>query len=297
MTSRRGFLKTGALALGGMALNCIAHGVEPVKRTGKSVVKVGCCAYSYRKYLTGENPTMTLETFLETAAEIGCDGAEITSYYFPTEFTVEYVNKLKRQACLLGLDISSTAVGNRFTFPEGAERDAQLALVKKWIVHAAELGAPCMRVFAGAAPKGSSEQEAIKWVVDCLGECAELASQHGVMLALENHGGVTATADQVLSIISSVKSDWVGLNLDTGNFHTEDPYADIAKVAPYAVITHFKSEVSPLGKPKEKADVKKIAGILKASGYRGYLNLEYEGAEDPKTAVPKLIQSMKEGVG
>jgi len=279
-----------------MAMNSVAQGVEPVKRTGKSVVKVGCCAYSYRKYLTGDKPAMTLESFLETAAEIGCDGVEITSYYFPSDLTVEYLNKLKRRAFLLGLDITSTAVGNRFTFPSGPERDAQMDLVKKWIVHASELGAPCMRVFAGAAPKGSSEQDAIKWVVECLGECAELASQHGIMLALENHGGVTSTPEQVMSIMSQVKSDWVGLNLDTGNFHTEDPYGDIAKVAPYAVITHFKSEVSPLGKPKEKADVKKIAGILKAAGYRGYLNLEYEGAEDPKTAVPKLIQSMKEGV-
>ena len=273
-----------------------AEGVEPIQRKGGSAIKVGCCAYSYRKYLTGESPSMNLESFLETAAEIGCDGVELTSYYFPPDATLEYMNKLKKRAFLLGLDISSTAVGNRFTFPAGLERDAQMALVRKWIVHAAEMGAPCMRIFAGGVPQGSSEQDAIKWVVDSINECAELASRHGVMLALENHGGVTARPDQVLSIMSQVKSDWVGVNLDTGNFHTEDPYGDIAKVAPYAVITHFKAEVSAAGKPKDKADVKRIAGILKAAGYRGYLNLEYEAAEDPKTAVPKMIQSMKEGV-
>ena len=274
----------------------LAEGAEPIQRKGGSVIKVGCCAYSYRKYLTGDKPTMTLESFLETAAEMGCDGVELTSYYFPPEVTIEYINKLKRQAFLLGLDISSTAVGNHFTLPAGAERNSQIELVKKWVEHAAELGAPCARVFAGATPKGSSEQEATKWVVDCLSECAEYASQFGVMLALENHGGVTSTPDQVLSIISSVKSDWVGVNLDTGNFHGEDPYADIAKIAPYAVISHFKSEVSAAGKPKEKADVKRIAGILKNAGYRGYLNLEYEAAEEPMTAVPAIIKSMKDGV-
>ena len=275
----------------------LAEGAEQIQRKGGSAIKVGCCAYSYRTYLKGDSPLMSVESFLETAAEMGCDAVELTSYYFPPDFTIEYVNKLKRRAFLLGLDISSTAVGNRFTCPAGAERDAQMALVKKWIVHASELGAPCMRVFAGGVPKGSSEQDAMKWVVDGLNECAELASRHGVMLALENHGGVTATPDQVLSIMTSVKSDWVGVNLDTGNFHTEDPYADITKVAPYAVITHFKAEVSAAGKPKEKADVKRIAGILKDAGYRGYLNLEYEAAEDPKTAVPAIIQSMKEAVG
>ena len=295
MTSRRDFLKTGALvALGG--IGGMAEAVEPVQRKGGPIIKVGCCAYSYRKYLADKNPTMTLESFLETAAEIGCDGVEITSYYFPPDLTIEYLNKLKRRALLLGLDICSMSVANTFTLPAGDQRKAQIAGVCNWLDHAAELGAPCMRVFGGGLPKGTSADDAVKWVGECLNECTDSASQRGVMLALENHGGIPSTSEQVISIMSSVKSDWVGSNLDCGNFRSADPYAEIARVAPYAITTHLKSEVSPLGKPKEKADVKRIAGILKAAGYRGYLNLEYEGAEDPKTAVPKLIQSMKEGV-
>lgn len=295
MTSRRDFLKTGALvALGG--IGGMAEAVEPVQRKGGPVIKVGCCAYSYRKYLTGEKPEMTLESFLDKAGEIGCDGVEITSYYFPTDMTVEYLNKLKRRAFLLGLDVCSMSVGNNFVLPAGDGRNAQIAAVKKNLEFAAELGAPCMRVFGGGLPKGTSADDAVKWVGDCLNECTDSASQRGVMLALENHGGIPSTSEQVISIMSSVKSDWVGSNLDCGNFRSADPYAEIARVAPYAITTHLKSEVSPLGKPKEKADVKRIAGILKAAGYRGYLNLEYEGAEDPKTAVPRLIQSMKEGV-
>ena len=295
MTSRRDFLRTGALvALGG--IGGMAEAVEPVQRKGGPIIKVGCCAYSYRKYLADKSPTMNLESFLETAAEIGCDGVEITSYYFPSDLTVEYLNKLKRQAMLLGLDICSMSVGNTFTLPVGDQRKAQVAAVCNWLEHAADIGAPCMRVFGGGLPKGTSADDAVKWVGECLNECAGSAAQQGVMLALENHGGIPSTSEQVLSIMAAVKSDWVGSNLDAGNFRAEDPYAEIAKVAPYAITTHFKSEVSPLGKPKEKADVKRIAGILKAAGYRGYLNLEYEAAEDPKTAVPRVIQSMKEGV-
>lgn len=93
MTSRREFLKTGALAaIGSIGIGGLAEGVEPLQRKGGSVIKVGCCAYSYRKYLAGKNPSMTLETFLETAAEIGCDGVEITSYYFPANVPVGYLN-------------------------------------------------------------------------------------------------------------------------------------------------------------------------------------------------------------
>lgn len=287
---------SAVLAVGGFGMAGLAEAADPISREGGSAIKVGCAAYSYKKYLKGEGASMALEDFIETAAEIGCDGVELTSYYFPADVTIQYINKLKRRAFLLGLDVSGTAVGNRFTFPPGKERDAQVAGLKKWINHAAEMGAPCMRIFAGAAPEGSSEEEAIRWVVECIRECADLAAQRGVLLALENHHGVTSTAEQVLAIVGAVKSEWVGVNLDTGNFRTEDPYADIAKLAPYAVTTHFKTEITPSSGAKEKADPKRIVGILRDAGYRGYLTLEYEAADDPKTAVPQVIRSLKDAV-
>lgn len=301
MTSRRDFLRMGTIlaagAMGGVGLPNPAQAVEPIIRKSGSAIKVGCCAYSYRAYLKGDEREMTLDDFLETAAEIGCDGVELTSYYFPPGCGNDYISRLKRGAFLLGLDVSGTAVGNRFTLPPGDERDAQIADVKKWIDHAAEMGAPCIRVFAGGAPEGVAEEQAIRWVVECIEECAGPAEERGVMLALENHHGVTSTADQVLSIVQAVKSDWVGVNLDTGNFRTENPYAELAKAAPYAVTTHFKTEVFPEGEEKRPADLKRIVGILRDVGYRGYLTLEYEGAEDAKTGVPKAVAAMKAAVG
>jgi hypothetical protein len=57
-----------------------------------------------------------------------------------------------------------------------------------------------------------------------------------------------STAEEILEIIRAVKSPWLGINLDTGNFNTDDPYADLVKIAPYAVNVHMKGEVSPRGK-------------------------------------------------
>ncbi len=300
MTDRRDFLKLSTVlavgAMSGVGLPESAGAVEPVSRKGGPVIKVGCAAYSYRKYLKGDDSSMTLEGFLETAAEIGCDGVELTSYYFPPDAGVEYMNTLKRRAFLLGMDVAGTAVGNHFTLPPGPQRDRQIALVRKWINHAAEMGAPCVRIFAGQTPEGRTEEEAIRWVVECIEDCAELAAERGVMLALENHGGVTSTAEQVLRIMQEVKSEWVGLNLDTGNFRAADPYSDIAKAAPHAVTTHLKTTVRPSGGDKEGADLGKIMGILKDVGYRGYLTLEYEAAEDPKTAVPRYISELRKAV-
>jgi len=256
-------------------------------------MKIACCAYSYRQYLTGDDPQMTMEGFVELCAGMGLDGVELTSYYFPPNVGAVSLMDLRRKCFLLGLDVSGTAVGNRFTFPPGEDREKNIQLARTWIDNGAILGAPCIRVFAGSVPEGTSEEQAIAWVAECCQECADYGAQRGVMVALENHGGVTATADQVLAIAGQVKSDWFGLNLDTGNFQADDPYADIAKVAPYAITTHIKTVVAPRGGQPEDVDLPRLVGILRDVGYRGYLSFEYEDEEDPKTAVPRLADKLR----
>lgn len=291
MNTRRDFLRLGGVALAA-AVTGTAEAVEPITRKGTPVVKVGCAAYSYQKYL--KDGSMTLEQFMEAAAEMGCDGVELTSYYFPGGFNTAYLNKLKRRALVLGLDICATSVADNFAVPPSPKRTADIERVKQWIGYAAEMGAPCIRVFAGDAKKDVTHEQAMAWVAECLEICAPSAEQRGVVLAMENHGTLTSVADRAIGILKSVKSDWVALNLDTGNFRTPDPYADIAKAVPYAVTTHFKSGIAPTGRPKEPADLKRIVKILRDGGYRGYLTLEYESAEEPNVAVPRIIKTMRQ---
>jgi sugar phosphate isomerase/epimerase len=95
-----------------------------------------------------------------------------------------------------------------------------------------------------------------------------------------------------------VKSPWFGLNLDTGNFHTDDPYRDLELCAPYAVNVQFKAEMRRRGAAKvEPADMKRVVKILRDASYQGYMALEYEAAEDPWIAVPRLLKEMSVLVG
>lgn len=254
-------------------------------------MKVGCCAYSFRQYLSSGK--MSLSEFLKKGVQMGLDGVELTSYYFPSTDD-EYLYSIKRQAYLLGLDISGTAVGNNFCVADEAERAKQVAMTKSWIDNSVKLGAPCMRVFAGGVPKGHTEDEARKWCIDSLKECLDYAKPRGILLALENHGGITSTADQTISIIKAVDDEWLGVNLDTGNYR--NAYEEIAKTVPYAITCHAKTEIpGPSG--KQQADFKKIADILQKAGYKGYLSIEYEASEDAMTAVPKFVSYLKEVVG
>jgi sugar phosphate isomerase/epimerase len=72
-------------------------------------------------------------------------------------------------------------------------------------------------------PKGATEDQAADWVVEVLQRSSEYAASRGVILGLEDHGGITARAETVLKIVRKVNSPWVGVNLDTGNFNV-DPY-------------------------------------------------------------------------
>ena len=302
--TRRSFLNTtlqGSLALAGAALldPLTARAVEPITRTGKPRLQLSLAAYSFRQYFTHKDPAkqITLDDFVDFCADHGCAGTELTSYYFPKGFGDDYLIQLKRHAFMRGIAISGSAVGNNFALPKGPQRDEQIALVKKWVDHCAVLGAPHIRVFAGPA-QDKDISAAKKLCIEALEECGDYAGKHGVFLGLENHGGIVAEPADILEIIQAVKSPWIGINLDTGNFQTYDPYADLAQCAPYAVNVQFKAEIKRRGQQKkETADLGRVVRILRDANYQGYFALEYEAAEDPWQAVPQWLEKMKAALG
>ena len=121
------------------------------------------------------------------------------------------------------------------------------------------------------------------------------AAEMGVALAIENHGGVTLRPESLLKIVRGVKAPegTFGVNLDTGNFHGDDPYADLAQLAPYAINVQVKTEITRKGKPKEEADLAKVISILRDARYSGYVVLEYEAAEPARAAVPRYVKTLR----
>jgi sugar phosphate isomerase/epimerase len=294
--TRREFLAAGAacLALPG----ALVRAAEPIGRTRPSHFKLSLAAYSYRKYLTGPEKSMDLFDFANLAADLGLDAIEPTAYYFPVDLDNDYLHRLKRQAFLLGLDISGTAIMNDFCLPPGKEADQEMAHVRTWIDRAAELTAPVVRVMSGNWIQGTPDQELEQRVIGRINSLLPHAAEKGVILALENHGGgVTVTADQLLHIVRQVYEGHFGVNLDTGNFHGDNPYAEIAAAAPFAVNVQVKTEIRRKGKTKEPADLEKVIGILREARYSGYVVLEYTADEDPKTAVPKYVKQLRSLIG
>lgn len=296
--NRRRFLTRAALTGAGLAGTAIvsrpAQAIEPVGHGGGYKFKFSLAAYSYRNLLQGDPAELTLSDFIADCAKMGLEGTELTSYYFPKDVTNEYLRQVKAESFRRGLDVSGTAVGNDFCDGPGPRRDAQIASVKQWIEHADTMDAPVIRIFSGHPKKGQTTADARRLAVAAIEECCDYAGQHGLFLALENHGGLTTEVDGILALVRDVKSPWFGVNVDTGNFRSRDVYGDLARIAPYALNVQVKVMVSPAGKGRQRADFKRLAAILREAGYRGYIVLEYEEKDDPRTACPRYIDQIRQ---
>jgi sugar phosphate isomerase/epimerase len=293
---RRLFLRsTGSLALSVVAARSLSA-IEPFDRPTPGRLRLSLAAYSMRQYLApkaDEPRKMDLFDFVDYCHQQGLAGAELTSYYFPQVVSQDYLLKLKRHCHLRGVSISGGAIRNDFCQMDESKVAADIEHTKKWIDHYALLGAPAIRIFAGKENPG---EELAVTLARCANNCeiaCAYAAEKGVMLALENHGGVTALADSLVTMVKQIDSNAFGVNFDSGNFRSElDPYAELEKIAPYAVNAQIKVEIHRNGKSAE-TDLERVVKILRDSGYSGWVALEYEAKEPPIEAIPRWLDRLQ----
>lgn len=296
--SRKNFLKKTTLGIGAF----LSYYNLPYRQKFGSLptnehLKISLNAYSFNSYL--QDGRMDLDDLLMYCSSLNFDAFDPTGYYFsgyPSVPDDEYVYNIKRKAFIQGLGISGTGIRNNFTEPDPSRRVEDLRLIKQWIHVASKLGAPVIRVFAGQSiPEGYSRTEVNGWIAEAFKECAEYGKNHGVMIGLQNHNDYLKNADHVLEILRLVNSEWLGVILDIGSFSTDDPYEDIAKVAPHAVSWQIK-EYLGFADRTERVNLEKIVAILRDVDYRGYIPIETLGG-DPMDKVPRFLQEVRNALG
>lgn len=273
-----------------------AFGIEPIPRLVPGRMQLSLAAYSLRDLLKGNKDGWDLFKFVDYCHEQGIPGAELTSYYFPADVNDAYIVELKEHCRRRGISVSGGAIANDFCQMDNDKLKRDLEHTKLWIDRYALLGAGAIRVFAGSQPKDDSWPATRDRCIATLQEACKYAHTQGIYLALENHGGVTAKSEGLLEIVRGVQAPSFGVNFDSGNFRsTEDPYAELASIAPYAVNAQIKVEMFPGGK-RELADLGRILRILKDSKYSGWVALEYEASEPPLEAIPRWLAEIKKSL-
>jgi sugar phosphate isomerase/epimerase len=304
MTSRRDALKLAAL--GPLALSAAPATARAAQAAAASPIRFAVSTYSYWHF---EEKKYPVEKVIEQAARLGFDGVELLHRQMDGEAPA-YLNQLKRSAFVHGLSLPMLSIHQDFVSPDAAERQAAVDHTKKCIALAARLGVPAIRLNSGRwntiksfddlmkvkgdepPIQGYTDEDAFKWCVDSIKACLPDAEAAGVVLALENHWGLSTKVEALLRIYKDVDSPWLGINLDTGNW-PGDPYEGIERLAPYATIVQAKTYYGGGVWYTLDLDYKRIATILKKAGFKGWVSLEMEGKEAADTAVPKSLEVLR----
>jgi sugar phosphate isomerase/epimerase len=254
---------------------------------------------------------------IDRTAELGVEGVDILHRQMDlpekeplTAGHRGYLRKLKRHAFTSGVDLICVSTHQTFVSPKPEVVTENVEHTKKCIEIAYELGVPCIRINTGRwgtskdfdelmknrgvepVLPGYTEEEGFKWCIDGIQRCLAKAEECGVILALENHWGLARTPEGLLRILSSIQSPWLGGLMDTGNF-LESPYEKLQQIAPKTVFVQAKTYHGGGEWYTLDLDYKKIARILAGVNYTGYVSLEMEGKENPDTAVPKSIATLR----
>lgn len=220
------------------------------------------------------------------------------------------LQKIKRRAFSLGLDLMGYSTHQTFLTPDESKRTDNILKTAQLLEQAYELGIPTMRVntgrwgtsknfdelmaHRGIEPRleGYTDEDGFKWVIDSFEKLIPEAEKRGVVMGLENHWGLGISPEGVMRVIDAVKSPWLQVTLDTGNF-LEDPYDRLKKLAPHTALMQAKTYYGGGLWYSLDLDYARIAAIMREANYRGYISLEMEGKEDPMTAVPKSLELLR----
>jgi sugar phosphate isomerase/epimerase len=309
---RRTFLATASCAAASLALGAPRAASAAPASTRR--MKLGISTYSYWHF---RPPKVSIETVIDKSAEIGVEGVDILHRQMdlPEKEPLDaagraYLRKLKRHAFIDGIDLICLSTHQNFVTPKPEEIDQNVEHTKKCIEIAYQLGVPCIRINTGRwntvdfdtlmanrgiepILPGHTEDEGFKWCIDAIQRCLGKAEECGVILALENHWGLARTPEGLLRILNAIPSPWLGALMDTGNF-LEDPYAKLGMIAAKTVFVQAKTYQGGGEWYTLDLDYPRIARILAAANYHGYVSLEFEGKENPDSAVPKSIALLRE---
>jgi len=289
--NRRSFLAAAGAAVVAAAPAARATR-EPQASSRRARFRTGLVAYSYRQALQAK--TMTYEDLIRIAVETDTDGIDMTVYWMPGT-SDDYVLPLRRLAYKNRVEIYSLGTRVRLAQPTADLREAQIVELRKWMDVAQRIGATHIRVFGGSKPEGATLEQAIGFAAETLKRGAEYAGARGIILGVEDDGGITDFAKETIEIVKRADSPWAGMNLDIGNFRPPKVYEQIEMSIPYAVSTHVKTTVAlDDGGGRAPCDWDRVFAMFSNHGFRGYMGLEYEAAEDPAVAVPSHLRRLKE---
>jgi sugar phosphate isomerase/epimerase len=280
-------------------------------------VKLAISSYSFHRFGGGPEGDngLTIEQMIDACAGHGVSGLEVLFEHLKRDNATskERLHELRQYAAIRGITPVTVAASHNPVQTDAGKRAEELQKLKDAIDMAEAFGAPFVRALGGRWHTTSSFQEMLEhggeeppaegftddqgyeWAIDALKQGAEYAGERGVTLVLENHWGLTGTADGCVRIHDGVDSPWLKYVLDLGNFfHRPDQYAEMAKFFNDLAVVHAKVYLGGGMLVTPEIDYERVASMLSDIGYTGFLSMEFEGKAHPKDGIPAGLEQLQE---
>lgn len=270
---------------------------------GDQANALAVCHYSlHRRW---KNESWDVDQLTDAVKALGVEGIDYHAGLLGGRDGV--VGKIRSAIARTGLILTGFSLSTNFNLDDDAAFDAHVEDTAAWLDVAAELKAPACRVFGGHVNRDdpADVDKGLARVVKALKVLAPRAERLGLILALENHGGLPCMGQEQVRVIEAVGSEAVRATVDVGNYMGcgQEPVEGTTIAAKYAAYVHIKDNKKTPGGGFEPCtvgqgdvDIPACMRILRDAGYTGYMVLEYEGPEDEKTGVPTSVRYMREAL-
>lgn len=302
---RRQFLRTSLLSVAGVSLSPILPKELQNERTPHVVFpvavreRIAVASYPFREFVLGRGKgakaaaKMPLKDFgAHVAEKFGVRLIEPWSEHFVSTAS-EYLREIRESLAKAGAGIANIAADGEHS-PYAADPNARneaIAFIKQWIDAAVELGSPSVRT---NIPPAKGEREDLESLAASLRQAADFGAQRGIVVHLENDNPESEDPFFLVKLVERVGSPWLRTLPDFCNtlaaHDDEYAYKGIAEMFAHAYgICHVKAMELNDRREMRKVDLAKTFGILKGSGYRGYLSMEFDSPGDPYAGTKELI--------
>ncbi|NLB91480.1 MAG: sugar phosphate isomerase/epimerase [Clostridiales bacterium] len=284
-------------------------------------MKLGVSSYSFSTYLAQTNATYF--DLCTLSKEIGFDAIEFIDldlrYGTGQKDLLTLAKDLKAHCGQIDLAICAYTVGADFLSGSGGNPQKEVERLKKCIDIAKAMGSPLLRhdIAWGYTTTTKSYRDIIAFALPYIRQVADYGQENGLRTCTENHGYILQDAQRVEELILAVNHDNFGWLIDIGNFACADQPSEVAVgiAAPYAFHVHAKDFLFKPGTAQAPGPsffptrggnhlrgtvaghgmipLRQCVQIIKASGYEGYLSLEFEGMEETLPAIKEGFHYLK----
>ena len=250
----------------------------------KQKVFMCCETYSLRSLMDSKYDYVTVMPVMKS---LGMKGVALNDIWLKS-CDKPYLAEIKKAAKDSGIKIVALICEGNLSTTDDEAWKKQVETDATKMRAAAYLGAKVVRLNLGGL--GNQEKDDTVGTDRCIAafkQLLPLAKELKVKMTIENHGGPSKKADNIIRIIKSTDPKWVGSCLDFKNWPADVLYEENAKLAPYAYHVHAKALAFDANGEETSVSYQKLLRMLKDANYKGAVSIEYEGGGDAIEGVTK----------